>query len=75
MAHPCGKQREVQGVIAAINANRVLHAYKFGQMLLEIAQLLTQNQITFGKRIGNSEINLIFYPAVMLARIYEWNPV
>jgi hypothetical protein len=74
-ANTRGEEREVQGVIATVNANCVLDADKFSQVLLEITQLLAQNQITFREGVGDREIDLAFYPPVMLTRIYEGHTV
>jgi hypothetical protein len=61
----------VQRVITAIDPYCIPNAHEISQVLLEITQLLAQNQIALGKRVGNREIDFALQPAVVLTGIYE----
>jgi hypothetical protein len=61
----------VQRVITAIHSHCVLDAHEISQVFFEITQLLSQNQITLGERVRNSEIDFALQPPVVLTGIYE----
>src|SRR6266851_4855091 len=55
----CREQGEIQGVVATIDADSMLYADKFSQILFKVTQLLTQDQITLGECIRNRKINFV----------------